>query len=81
MRLTACDFAMPLYNSAAGLFGGGTVGGGVYEICEADNKAFLDSIGAEISISKICVRDASKVSNQHHVCYTMLRVICMSCSL
>jgi hypothetical protein len=59
--LRPCD--LPLAYCTAGLFGGGTVGGGVYEICEADNKAFLDSIGADISISKICVRDASKVSD------------------
>jgi hypothetical protein len=44
----------------------------VYEICEADNKAFLDSIGADISISKICVRDASKVSECIRVLPLML---------
>eukprot|EP00611_Tribonema_gayanum_P019441 TRINITY_DN3364_c0_g1_i1.p1 TRINITY_DN3364_c0_g1~~TRINITY_DN3364_c0_g1_i1.p1 ORF type:complete len:478 (-),score=126.95 TRINITY_DN3364_c0_g1_i1:46-1479(-) len=43
-----------------GLFGGGTVGGGVYEICEESNKDFLAGIGADVKISKICVRDTSK---------------------
>jgi hypothetical protein len=44
MGQSARGLAMPLCDCAAGLFGGGTVGGGVYEICEADNKAFLDSM-------------------------------------
>ena len=48
----------------AGLFGGGTVGGGVYEICEAKNKQFLQSIGCDVKISKICVQNASKVSER-----------------
>ncbi|CAM9985659.1 unnamed protein product [Discosporangium mesarthrocarpum] len=43
-----------------GMFGGGTVGGGVYEIIEQTKKAFLESLGAEITISKICVRDVNK---------------------
>ena len=48
-----------------GLFGGGTVGGGVYEICEAQNKAFLESIGADVKITKICVQNASKVRDNN----------------
>ncbi|CAM9724267.1 unnamed protein product [Phaeothamnion confervicola] len=43
-----------------GMFGGGVVGGGVYEIVETVKKAFFQSIGANVTIVKICVRDASK---------------------
>ena len=43
-----------------GIFGGGTVGGGVVEILEK-KKAYLKSLSdTDITISKICVRDASK---------------------
>ncbi|CAM9641461.1 unnamed protein product, partial [Ascophyllum nodosum] len=43
-----------------GMFGGGTVGGGVYEICEQDKKSFLKGLGCDTEIVKICVRDSAK---------------------
>eukprot|EP00903_Cladosiphon_okamuranus_P008721 g8353.t1 len=43
-----------------GMFGGGTVGGGVYEICEQDKKVFLQGLGCDSEIVKICVRDSKK---------------------
>ncbi|CAM9519496.1 unnamed protein product [Chrysoparadoxa australica] len=42
-----------------GMFGGGTVGGGVYELCEAKRELF-EVLGCHADIAKICVRDASK---------------------
>jgi homoserine dehydrogenase len=43
-----------------GIFGGGTVGGGVVEIL-AQKESYLKSItNTDITIAKICVRDASK---------------------
>eukprot|EP00639_Heterosigma_akashiwo_P028153 CAMPEP_0194667830 /NCGR_PEP_ID=MMETSP0295-20121207/3553_1 /TAXON_ID=39354 /ORGANISM="Heterosigma akashiwo, Strain CCMP2393" /LENGTH=498 /DNA_ID=CAMNT_0039550363 /DNA_START=73 /DNA_END=1569 /DNA_ORIENTATION=- len=42
-----------------GMFGGGTVGGGVYEICQKKKQLF-ESLGANIKIKKICVKDATK---------------------
>ncbi|CAM9568359.1 unnamed protein product, partial [Heterosigma akashiwo] len=41
-----------------GMFGGGTVGGGVYEICQKKKQLF-ESLGANIKIKKICVKDAT----------------------
>ncbi|CBJ26029.1 Homoserine dehydrogenase [Ectocarpus siliculosus] len=43
-----------------GMFGGGTVGGGVYEICEQDKKAFFQGLGCDSEIIKVCVRDSKK---------------------
>ncbi|CAM9202144.1 unnamed protein product [Choristocarpus tenellus] len=43
-----------------GMFGGGTVGGGVYEIVEQTKKAFFQSLGVDATISKICVRNLDK---------------------
>mmetsp|Transcript_10614 Transcript_10614/g.17094 ORF Transcript_10614/g.17094 Transcript_10614/m.17094 type:complete len:479 (-) Transcript_10614:293-1729(-) len=42
-----------------GMFGGGTVGGGVYEICQK-KKALFESLGANIRIKTICVRSLDK---------------------
>jgi homoserine dehydrogenase len=44
-----------------GIFGGGVVGGGVYELvekCRASGR--FGSVGASMEISKICVRDITK---------------------
>lgn len=44
-----------------GIFGGGVVGGGVYELvqkCKASNR--FSVIGADIEVSKICVRSLNK---------------------
>ena len=44
-----------------GVFGGGVVGGGVYELVQKCNSSGrFQSIGASMEISKICVRDLNK---------------------
>eukprot|EP00752_Nemacystus_decipiens_P014271 g12692.t1 len=43
-----------------GMFGGGTVGGGVYEIMEQTKKELFKSMGVDVTIAKICVRDVNK---------------------
>lgn len=43
-----------------GLFGGGTVGGGIVEILAKKNDYFEQMTGNTLSVKKICVRDASK---------------------
>lgn len=43
-----------------GIFGGGTVGGGIVEIIKKKQDYFQELTGHEIEVSKICVRDASK---------------------
>jgi homoserine dehydrogenase len=44
-----------------GVFGGGVVGGGVYELVQKCNTSGrFQSVGASMEISKICVRDLSK---------------------
>ena len=42
-----------------GMFGGGVVGGGVVEILKRE-VAKLENRGVEVTIKKICVRDATK---------------------
>jgi homoserine dehydrogenase len=43
-----------------GIFGGGTVGGGIVEILEKKSEYFEQMTGNTLTIKKICVRDASK---------------------
>jgi homoserine dehydrogenase len=43
-----------------GIFGGGTVGGGIVEILAQKRSLFERMTGQTLSIRKICVRDASK---------------------
>ena len=43
-----------------GIFGGGTVGGGIVEILEKKADYLKALTGADLKIAKICVRDASK---------------------
>ena len=43
-----------------GIFGGGTVGGGIVEILENKKEYFQQMSGRTINVKKICVRDASK---------------------
>jgi homoserine dehydrogenase len=43
-----------------GMFGGGVVGGGVYEILHSRNKAALQALGIHATVAKICVRDLHK---------------------
>lgn len=43
-----------------GIFGGGTVGGGIVEILSKKAEHFTQLTGEKITVSKICVRDASK---------------------
>eukprot|EP00636_Phaeomonas_parva_P004378 CAMPEP_0118876512 /NCGR_PEP_ID=MMETSP1163-20130328/17181_1 /TAXON_ID=124430 /ORGANISM="Phaeomonas parva, Strain CCMP2877" /LENGTH=83 /DNA_ID=CAMNT_0006812131 /DNA_START=19 /DNA_END=266 /DNA_ORIENTATION=+ len=42
-----------------GMFGGGTVGGGIIEILRK-KEAYLKSIGVEASVRKVCVRSLDK---------------------
>mmetsp|Transcript_41459 Transcript_41459/g.99331 ORF Transcript_41459/g.99331 Transcript_41459/m.99331 type:complete len:506 (+) Transcript_41459:160-1677(+) len=43
-----------------GIFGGGTVGGGIVEILEKKRSYFEQLTGSSLHVKKICVRDASK---------------------
>mmetsp|Transcript_33958 Transcript_33958/g.101357 ORF Transcript_33958/g.101357 Transcript_33958/m.101357 type:complete len:481 (-) Transcript_33958:764-2206(-) len=43
-----------------GIFGGGTVGGGIVDILSRKSAYFTDLTGHKLEVSKICVRDASK---------------------
>jgi homoserine dehydrogenase len=43
-----------------GIFGGGTVGGGIVEILERKKAHLKELTGADMTVSKICVQDASK---------------------
>lgn len=47
-------------NLRFGIFGGGTVGGGIVEIMEKKKAYFQKLAGKTIEVKKICVRDASK---------------------
>ena len=43
-----------------GIFGGGTVGGGIVEILSKKSSYFQQLTGKTINVKKVCVRDASK---------------------
>jgi homoserine dehydrogenase len=43
-----------------GIFGGGTVGGGIVEILSKKSSHFQQLTGKTIQVKKVCVRDASK---------------------
>ncbi|MGK3742129.1 MAG: homoserine dehydrogenase [Bacillariaceae sp.] len=43
-----------------GIFGGGTVGGGIVEIIESKREHFEKMTGKSINVKKICVRDLDK---------------------
>lgn len=43
-----------------GIFGGGTVGGGIVEILQKKSSHFQQLTGKTINVKKVCVRDASK---------------------
>ena len=43
-----------------GIFGGGTVGGGIVDILDKKSQYFTSLTGHKIEVRKICVRDASK---------------------
>jgi len=43
-----------------GIFGGGTVGGGIIEILKSKNDHFCELTNCKIEVRKLCVRDASK---------------------
>lgn len=43
-----------------GIFGGGTVGGGIVEILQKKSAHFQQLTGKSIQVKKVCVRDASK---------------------
>ena len=47
-------------NVVIGLVGGGTVGGGVYDICMYTHANFFSSIGANVTIKTIAVRSLNK---------------------
>lgn len=46
-----------------GLLGLGTVGGGVYQLLQRDNKSISRRLGAELVVEKILVSDLSKARN------------------
>jgi homoserine dehydrogenase len=50
--------ALPEVN--IGIFGGGTVGGGIVEIIESKREHFEKMTGKSINVKKICVRDLDK---------------------
>lgn len=52
--------AMVLHPATIAIVGGGTVGGGIVEILSGKESFVQDQLNTKISISKICVRDASK---------------------
>lgn len=43
-----------------GIFGGGTVGGGIVDILQSKKEYFTQLSGHDLQVKKICVRDASK---------------------
>jgi len=43
-----------------GIFGGGTVGGGIVDIINKKGQYFEDLTAADIQVKKVCVRDANK---------------------
>jgi len=43
-----------------GIFGGGTVGGGIVDIITKKKAYFTDLTGHDIQVKKVCVRDATK---------------------
>lgn len=43
-----------------GIFGGGTVGGGIVDILQSKKEYFTKLSGHDLQVKKICVRDASK---------------------
>lgn len=48
-------------NVKIGIFGGGVVGGGVYELIQRGNEnGRFKSIGASVEVTKICIRSLSK---------------------
>ncbi|KAL3896111.1 MAG: hypothetical protein SGPRY_013345 [Prymnesium sp.] len=51
---------MVLHPATIAIVGGGTVGGGIVEILSGKESFVQDQLDTKISISKICVRDASK---------------------
>lgn len=52
--------ALNLETLTLGIFGGGTVGGGIVEIINAKQALFEKMTGKTIQVKKICVRDATK---------------------
>mmetsp|Transcript_37468 Transcript_37468/g.41910 ORF Transcript_37468/g.41910 Transcript_37468/m.41910 type:complete len:477 (+) Transcript_37468:123-1553(+) len=55
---TTLNMATPVVK--IGLFGGGTVGGGIVEIIESKREYFEKMTGKSLHVTKICVRDIDK---------------------
>jgi len=55
---TTLNMATPVVK--IGLFGGGTVGGGIVEIIESKREHFEKMTGKSLHVTKICVRDLDK---------------------
>merc|ERR1711935_664799 len=58
-RTTAAS-ALNMEDVKIGIFGGGTVGGGIVEIIESKREHFQQMTGKNLSVKTICVRDLEK---------------------
>lgn len=59
-QTTASPSALNAESMTLGIFGGGTVGGGIVEILKSKAKVFEQMTGKTLEVKKICVRDADK---------------------
>jgi homoserine dehydrogenase len=57
---TAATSALNMEDVKIGIFGGGTVGGGIVEIIESKREHFQKMTGKNLSVKSICVRDLDK---------------------
>ncbi len=57
---TPSSISLNVESMTLGIFGGGTVGGGIVEILKAKEEIFTQMTGKSLHVKKICVRDASK---------------------
>jgi len=56
----ASSMALNMEDVKIGIFGGGTVGGGIVEIIEKKREHFQQMTGKNLSVKSICVRDLDK---------------------
>eukprot|EP00534_Pseudo-nitzschia_fraudulenta_P001041 CAMPEP_0201119584 /NCGR_PEP_ID=MMETSP0850-20130426/3694_1 /ASSEMBLY_ACC=CAM_ASM_000622 /TAXON_ID=183588 /ORGANISM="Pseudo-nitzschia fraudulenta, Strain WWA7" /LENGTH=478 /DNA_ID=CAMNT_0047385335 /DNA_START=21 /DNA_END=1457 /DNA_ORIENTATION=+ len=60
VQRTAAAGALGMEDVKIGIFGGGTVGGGIVEIIESNREHFQKMTGKNLSVQTICVRDLDK---------------------